>query len=109
MRPSTLLALALPLAALLVSPAAGEEQDPVLAALENPQATGVLVISVSKGSQAEKAGVVRGDVIVTYDGKPTRDVPSLTRAKGVATSKPEVVMEIVRRDGKLVPLKLQPG
>jgi len=38
------------------------------------KAGGVLVSSVAAGSQAEKHGIRRGDVITSVDGKPVRDI-----------------------------------
>jgi S1-C subfamily serine protease len=38
---------------------------------------GVLVVSVDPGSPAEKAGITRGDIILSADGKDVADVPQL--------------------------------
>lgn len=50
------------------------------------KSTGVLVAAVEAGSPAEKAGMQRGDVILTYDGKPVESANELPRL--VAASKP---------------------
>jgi S1-C subfamily serine protease len=44
-----------------------------------PQETGVVVISVTEGSPARKAGLREGDVIVALDGKPVAGVDDLHR------------------------------
>jgi S1-C subfamily serine protease len=44
-----------------------------------PQETGVVVISVTPGSPAQKAGLHEGDVIVALDGKPVAGVDDLHR------------------------------
>ena len=40
-------------------------------------AKGVLVVEVTKGGPAEKAGIKKGDMIVAYQGKPIPDPTSL--------------------------------
>jgi S1-C subfamily serine protease len=44
-----------------------------------PQETGVVVISVTEGGPAKKAGLREGDVIVALDGKPVAGVDDLHR------------------------------
>ncbi|HXP16328.1 MAG TPA: trypsin-like peptidase domain-containing protein [Terriglobales bacterium] len=44
-----------------------------------PQETGVVVISVTPGSPAQRAGLREGDVIVALDGKPVAGVDDLHR------------------------------
>lgn len=44
-----------------------------------PTETGVLVLSVETGSPAERAGLLRGDVIVRYDGQPIAGIDDLHR------------------------------
>jgi serine protease Do/serine protease DegQ len=64
---------------------------------------GALVNQVLAGSPAEKAGVRRGDVLLTYDGKPVRGVRELQLlvASSPAGSKAELV---VLRQGKRLTL-----
>jgi Do/DeqQ family serine protease len=64
---------------------------------------GALVNQVFAGSPAEKAGVQRGDVLLTYDGKPVRGVRELQLlvASSPAGSKAELV---VLRQGKRLTL-----
>jgi Do/DeqQ family serine protease len=65
--------------------------------------SGALVNQVLAGSPAEKAGVKRGDVLLTYDGKPVRGVRELQLlvANTPAGSKVEL---IVLRQGKRLTL-----
>jgi serine protease Do len=49
------------------------------------KAVGALVLEVGKGSPAEKAGIVAGDVITQFDGKEVNEMRSLPRL--VASSK----------------------
>ena len=44
-----------------------------------PRETGVVVISVTEGGPAQRAGLREGDVIVTFDGKPVAGVDDLHR------------------------------
>src|SRR5258706_11063242 len=61
-------------------------------------AHGVIVASVESGSAAERAGLKRGDVIQTLNGKPVHDVNSLRNR--VADAGPGTTAELgIRRDG----------
>ncbi len=68
-----------------------------------PKPTGALVSEVDKGGPADKAGVLAGDVVLKFDGKPidrSTDLPQL-----VAATKPgtQVSMEVWRnRAAKLI-------
>ena len=42
-----------------------------------PSQSGVVVNRVDRGAPAEKAGILRGDIIILYDGKKTPDLNSL--------------------------------
>ena len=69
---------------------------------------GALVGSVVKGSPAEKAGVERGDVIVSLDGEPVSDGNSLrNRIAGTAPGK-AVALGLVR-DGREKTVHVQLG
>ena len=46
-------------------------------AKELGQETGLLLVSVDAGSPADKAGLVMGDTIVTFDGQPVRHLDDL--------------------------------
>ncbi|MBI3911400.1 MAG: PDZ domain-containing protein [Armatimonadetes bacterium] len=51
-----------------------QAEDPVVVALRQPLATGILVIDVAPGSPADKAHIALGDIIASYN---ERDVPTL--------------------------------
>jgi S1-C subfamily serine protease len=64
---------------------------------------GVKLAGVSAGSPAEKAGAMKGDVIVEFDGMPIKDIYAYTDA--LAKRKPgDVVQVVVMRDGQRVTL-----
>lgn len=66
---------------------------------------GALVGDVMEDSPADKAGLERGDVIVTYDGKDVED-PSGLRTMVAATAPGKDVPVKVLREGKPVTLKV---
>jgi serine protease Do len=76
--------------------------------LELPKAEGALVSGVQAGSPAERAGIERGDVILSFGGKLIDKVGQLSRAVAAvpAGEKAEVVLW---RDGKEVKLTAQIG
>ena len=71
---------------------------------------GVVASTVIKDSPAERAGLVRGDVIVVFDGKPItfkedsemRDFTRLVRESGIGRAAPVTVM----RDGQAIELSV---
>jgi len=74
------------------------------AGLGLPQTSGALVSDVTAGSAAAKAGVKRGDVILSFEGHPVSDSNSLRNE--VAGTKPgsSVTLKVLR-DGKPNELK----
>jgi hypothetical protein len=73
----------------------------------NPPVAGVLVTQVVEGSQAARAGIVEGDIIVSYRGIPTLTLEALQEAKKAAQKDETVLLEIWR-DG-LQRVQLQAG
>ena len=60
-----------------------------VSALGTPGETGVLVVDVPPRSEAAIAGLLEGDIILAYDGKPVRDVHDLlTYTEEVAQIQP---------------------
>jgi S1-C subfamily serine protease len=70
---------------------------------------GVVVVGVQPGGGAAKAGMQRGDLIVSIDGKPIPSVPALSEL--LATKKPgdQVTVTVRRRDGSQQDLKVTLG
>jgi serine protease Do len=71
---------------------------------------GAIIMSVQEGSAAEKAGLKRGDLIVSVDGKIVKDSGSLKNAVGSLTAGSRVEVAYIR-DGKKksVTVQLQKG
>lgn len=65
------------------------------------EAEGALVSDVTENGPAEKAGIKRGDVIVSYNGKKIKDNEMLPRLVAATEIGKKVKIEIVR-DGKTV-------
>jgi serine protease Do len=63
---------------------------------------GALVADVTAGGPAEKAGIQRGDVIVSYDGREVREMNELPMMVGSTPVGREVEVEILRKGRKKV-------
>ncbi len=70
--------------------------------------TGVLIPEVFEGQPADKAGIKRGDVIVSIDGKEVRDANELRNRVAVIRPGESVPVKVVR-NGKAVSLKVKIG
>ena len=68
-------------------------------------AEGVLINGVQPGSPAQKAGIVRGDVIVSFNGQPTPN-PDVLRDTVSRTEPKKTVKVGLVRDGKPMTLSL---
>ena len=89
---------AIALAAILVTAAiAGSEAD-LEKRLDDPPATGLLVITIGDETPAKKAGMARGDVLVSYGGIALTDVESLVKAKAAKASEESVEIRAGRGD-----------
>lgn len=75
--------------------------------LDNGQ-LGVLVTAVGADTEAEKAGVKAGDVIISVDGKDTLSTGALRNAIGVRKIGDTVTLEVIR-DGKTKRIKCKVG
>ena len=89
------------LAGSIESAANGDPDDRVRAAARqaliarNPPVDGYLLSTVLDGGAAAAAGIRVGDILVSYDGKPTRelsDIRELTAATGPGETAPVVVL-----------------
>lgn len=75
---------------------------------ELKEATGTLIGDVLKDSPAERAGVKRGDVIISFDGQPI-DSPNTLKNVVAATTVDKKVKVVVIRNGKEETLKVKVG
>jgi serine protease Do len=58
---------------------------------------GALVADVTSGGPAEKAGIKRGDVVVTFDGKEINEMKDLPYIVGSTPVGKEVAVEVIRK------------
>jgi serine protease Do len=65
-------------------------------AFKLPRASGALVVEVFRGSAAERAAIVPGDVVVRFGGKPVESDADLVRLTAAAKPGSSVELELVR-------------
>jgi hypothetical protein len=91
---------------------AKDAEDPVAVltrVFANPPATGIVITLVAPESQAAQAGVMVGDIFVSYNGVATPDIPSLNAAKEtVGDEQTEIEVEVVGPAGRRT-IILAPG
>jgi hypothetical protein len=68
----------------------------------NVSGAGIEVVKVETGGSAARAGLQRGDLIVSIDGEPARDLAELTRRYRALTAGQAMLLGVVRPDGRLV-------
>ncbi len=68
----------------------------------------LIVSGVTRGSQAESAGIRPGDLILRYDGRTIASATDMSRAVGDARGKPRVELVVARR-GAEEAFSLRPG
>lgn len=78
------------------APGPADTVDAVGIVQHAPSENGLEIVEVSKDSPAARAGIRRGDVIVTFDGRTVRDLKDITRVFRTAASGTAWVL-IVRR------------
>jgi S1-C subfamily serine protease len=66
-----------------------------------PKESGVVVISVSDGSPAQRAGLHEGDLIIALDGKPVAGVDDLHRLLTDARVGVSSTLAVLRRTEKV--------
>jgi hypothetical protein len=76
--------------------------------MRNPPATGFMVTGTVPKSQAEAAGIKAGDILVSYNGRETKNLDALRSAAAAAGSEKEVPVTVIR-GGQEVTLYLRPG
>jgi serine protease Do len=72
------------------------------------EAKGALVSEVTEGGPADKAGIVRGDVIIAFDGKEVKTMADLPYIVGATPVGKTVKVEIIRK-GENKTLKVKVG
>lgn len=78
--------------------------------LDHASGRGVRVESVAPGSRADTAGLVVGDVIISYDGRAVSSVADLNAARDAASGQAwRVVAVVVMRGGRQVVLSIGAG
>ena len=73
-------------------------------ALALKDASGVLVIELVKGSQAERVGIRSGDLITALDGQPVSGAAELGAKVGLGKAGEPVVLTVVR-NGRSMPIR----
>ncbi len=73
-----------------------------------PKKEGVLVVSVVQGGPADRAGIREGDVILSFNGHPIRDLQDLLRYVGEVSPGSKVEVELLR-NGRRMTLTLVVG
>lgn len=64
-------------------------------------AQGALVSDVAKGSPAQKSGIIRGDIILQFDGNKIKDVSSLRNIVAQMKIGSKVEVKILRKDREM--------
>ncbi len=62
---------------------------------------GVLVVAVVPGGPADRAGIKEGDIILSFDGRPVRDIQDLVKYVSETPIGKEVVVGILRPSGQV--------
>lgn len=77
-----------------------------LAVIEHsPPAPGIMITGTQQKSQAQKVGLQKGDIIVSYDGTEVKSLDQLRKAVQAKPDK-ELVPVMINRGGTLVPVQL---
>jgi hypothetical protein len=69
---------------------------PVAPSAEAPKRAGVLVVAVSPGSVAQKAGIITGDIIYEFEGHPVRSPADLQGAVAASATPSTVHIRLYR-------------
>jgi S1-C subfamily serine protease len=62
-----------------------------------PVESGILVVSIEPGSPAQRAGLLEGDVIVAYDGRPITGIDDLHKLLTEAQMGVRSTLTVIRR------------
>ncbi len=61
-------------------------------------AQGVLVLAIAPGSQAKKKGLLRGDIIIAYNGQPVKSAAQLFSTIQANAAKPQIELQFFRAE-----------
>jgi S1-C subfamily serine protease len=87
----------------------GDLEPSVAAQLGLPAYSGVLIASVGQGTPAAEAGLLAGDVVLSFDETPTENVQSLLELLRFSYSAGDEVVLVVHRDGAETTLRMTLG
>lgn len=79
-----------------LNPVFGVGGMPVAATADQPDRAGVLIIAVSAGSVALKAGIIVGDIVYEIDGRPVRTPTQLQAAVAACPANAPVAVKLFR-------------
>ncbi|HWX79816.1 MAG TPA: PDZ domain-containing protein [Steroidobacteraceae bacterium] len=74
---------------------------PVAATAEQPNRAGILVSAVNRGSVAQKAGIIVGDILYEIDGHPIKELAELEAAVAANAANSPVVIKLYRGTSKM--------
>jgi len=63
-------------------------------------AQGILILDIVSGSQAEKVGLKRGDIVVAYDGQLINSVEKILNMINANINKSEIILKFIRAEAK---------
>jgi len=69
---------------------------PVPATAEHPNRSGILVIAVNGGSVAQKSGIIVGDILYEFNGRPVKSVAELQSAVAACDANAAVAIRLYR-------------
>ena len=74
----------------------GIEGIPVAATQEQPNRGGILIAGVKSGSIAHKAGIIIGDIVYEFEGRPIATLSDLQSAVAASTANSKIIVRIYR-------------
>ena len=69
---------------------------PVAATADYPNRAGILIIDVNRGSVAQKAGIIVGDIVTEVDGRPIELLTDLQAAVSARTANSAAAIKLYR-------------
>jgi len=69
---------------------------PVAATSDQPNRAGILVFGVNSGSVAQKSGIITGDILYEFDGRPVKSLDELEAAVAACAANSTVAIKLYR-------------